>query len=135
MSHVHAEGLDQLVEVDLSMSQARALFTVARAGRPLAINEIASAIGLSDAAAGRTVDSLLRLDTIERRENPDDRRVKLIALTARGLAVVDEQFEHKRRALRHVADRLDPEDAQALDSVLGRILAGTALREHEEDTA
>ncbi|WP_375000579.1 MarR family winged helix-turn-helix transcriptional regulator [Aeromicrobium sp. CTD01-1L150] len=135
MSRVHAEGLDQLVELDLSLTQARTMFAVAHAGRPLAINEIASAIGLSVAAAGRTVDSLVRLGTLERRESPDDRRVKLVGLTPRGFAAVDEQFEQKRRALRLCADQLDPADAEALDQVLGQILASQALRENQEDTA
>jgi DNA-binding MarR family transcriptional regulator len=133
MTCVHAEGLDQLVELDLSMTQARTLFTVAQAGRPLAINEVASSIGLSVAAAGRTVDQLVRLGVLERHESPDDRRVKLVAVTARGFDVVDTQMEHKRRALRVVADRLHPDHAERLDEVLGQILASDALRATETE--
>ena len=133
MSCVHSEGLDQLVELDLSMSQARAMFTVAMADHPLAINEIATSIGLSLAAAGRTVDQLVKLGTLERHESPDDRRLKLVALTKRGFDVVDQQMEHKRRALRLVADRLDPQHAEDLHQVLGRILASDALRLPEKE--
>lgn len=133
MSCVHSEGLDQLVELDLSMSQARAMFTVAHADRPLAINEIASSIGLSLAATGRTVDQLVKLGTLERHESPDDRRVKLVGLTKHGFDVVDQQMEHKRRALRLVADRLDPQHADDLHRVLGQILASDALRLPEKE--
>jgi DNA-binding MarR family transcriptional regulator len=132
MSCVHSEGLEQLVELDLSMTQARARFTVAMAGRPLAINEVASSIGLSVAATGRTVDQLVRLDALERHESPEDRRVKLVALTKRGFDAVDAQMEHKRRALREVADRLDPDHAERLHEVLGQILASDALRTAEK---
>jgi DNA-binding MarR family transcriptional regulator len=134
MSCVHSEGLDQLVDLDLSMSQARAMFTVALADRPLAINEIASSIGLSVAATGRTVDQLVRLGTLERHESPDDRRVKLVGLTRRGFDAVDEQMEHKRRALRVVAERLHPDHAEDLHRVLGQILESDALRAPEKDT-
>lgn len=132
LSRVHAEGLHQLVELDLSLTQARTLFAVAGADRPLAINEIASSIGLSLAATGRSVDSLVRLGTLERRENPDDRRVKLVAVTERGFEIADEHLEHKRRALRATVDLLDPTTAADLDRVLGTILEGDALREHQE---
>ena len=133
MSCVHSEGLDRLLELDLSMTQARALFTVAMADRPLAINEVASAIGLSVASTGRTVDQLVRLGTLERHESPDDRRVKLVAVTEHGFDVVDEQMEHKRRALRVVADRLHPQHAEDLHRVLGEILASDALRLPEKE--
>ncbi|KQP78422.1 hypothetical protein ASF37_07620 [Aeromicrobium sp. Leaf289] len=133
MSCVHSEGLDQLVELDLSMTQARAMFTVAHADRPLAINEIATAIGLSVAASGRTVDQLVRLGALERHESPEDRRVKLVGLTKHGFDFVDEQMEHKRRALRVVADRLDPQHAEDLHRVLGQILASDALRLPEKE--
>ncbi|WP_286690168.1 MULTISPECIES: MarR family transcriptional regulator [unclassified Aeromicrobium] len=133
MSCVHAEGLDQLVELDLSMSQARAMFTVALADRPLAINEIATSIGLSVAAAGRTVDQLVKLGCLERHESPDDRRVKLVALTKRGFDAVDQQMEHKRRALRVVAEQLQPDHAEDLHRVLGQILESDALRVPEKE--
>ncbi|GAA2084079.1 hypothetical protein GCM10009821_26730 [Aeromicrobium halocynthiae] len=135
MSRVHAQGLDQLVDLDLSLSQARTLFAVAQQARPLPIAEVAAAIGLSPAAAGRTVDSLVRLGALERRESSDDRRVKLVQVTPRGFDFVDAQFEHKRRALRDVADRLSPSDAERLDEVLGHILAGDALAvpHHQEE--
>lgn len=133
MSTVHAGGLDRLVELDLSMTQARVLLTVALADRPLAINEIATSIGLSVAATGRTVDQLVRLGTLERHESPDDRRVKLVGLTQRGLDAVDEQMEHKRRALRAVAERLHPDHADDLHQVLGQILASDALRAPEKE--
>ena len=133
MSRVHAEGLDQLVELDLPLSQARALFTIAHQGRPMPIAEVAATIGLSAAAAGRAVDALVRLGALERRESPDDRRVKLVQLTPHGFELVDVQFEHKRRALRGVADRLDPSHAERLDEVLGQILAGDALVQPQEE--
>lgn len=56
MALAEVEGIDRLVELDLSMTQARMLHVLASAGRPLAINELAAELRLSVATAGRTVD-------------------------------------------------------------------------------
>ncbi len=128
LSFVHAQGLDRLVDLDLSMSQARVLFTVAHAGEPLPIGAIAEQVGTTLATAGRAVESLVRSGALERRESAEDRRVKLVGLTERGLEIVDAQHAQKRAALHTLVERLDPTDAEDLDRVLATILAGDALR-------
>jgi DNA-binding MarR family transcriptional regulator len=122
------DAMDTLVDLDVSFSQARTLFVLSHMGQPMPINEIASRLGLSDAAAGRNVDQLVRLGVVERTESADDRRVKLVALSKRGFEIVDQQFEQKRKALRVFADRLSPEEAENLTKALRPILAGESLR-------
>ncbi|MGJ9411561.1 MarR family winged helix-turn-helix transcriptional regulator [Aeromicrobium sp. CF4.19] len=134
LSFCQTDAMDQLVDLDVSFSQARMLFVLAPASEPLAINEIASRLGLSVAAAGRNVDSLVRLGVLERHESPDDRRVKLVALTERGFDIVDAQFAQRKAALRTFAERVPQTEAQDLVAALRPILAGDYLRESTKDT-
>lgn len=127
MSAAQAQGIDQLIELDLSLSQARTLLVLGPAAEPLPIHRIACDIGLSVAAAGRNVDRLLALGLVSRTENPEDRRVKLVALTDDGRAVLATHFAPKRAALRAFSERLPADQAEALDAAIRGALATGAL--------
>ncbi len=123
-----SDGLDALVASDLSFSQARTLFLLARTAAPMPIHAIAEALGLSVAADGRNVERLLGLGMVERRESPTDRRVKLVSLTPTGDRLVAQHVEAKRESLRTFAEALPPEHHDELHRTLTNILAGGVLR-------
>jgi DNA-binding MarR family transcriptional regulator len=128
LNMAESQGVDRLVELELSISQAKTVFVLAHAGHPMPINAIAEHIRLSVAAAGRNIDKLVRLGLVERREDETDRRVKLVSITKAGLDAADQQFEAKRSSLKALVSRLSPEDATRLHDALQPILAGDALR-------
>jgi DNA-binding MarR family transcriptional regulator len=132
MSAGEADGLDALVESDLSFSQARTLFLLTRTAAPLPIHSIAEALGLSVAAAGRNVEQLLCLDMVERRESAADRRVKLVSLTPTGQRLVAQHVEAKHESLRAFTGALPPEHRDQLHRALTDILAGGVLRPHTD---
>ena len=123
-----AGSMDRMIELDVSFTQARTMFLLAHTAGPLPINEIASQLGLSVAATGRNIDQLVKLGIVERQENPDDRRVKLVSLSPTGFEVADQQIEQKRRAVRKFVDRLSATEAENLTQALRPILAGESLR-------
>jgi DNA-binding MarR family transcriptional regulator len=118
-----AEVMEALAHHDLSFTQARVLFTLAN-GQPMAINELAAQLGQSVAAAGRNVDSLVRSGLVERNENPADRRVRLVSISAQGHEVVDQQVSARRQTLRTFAEQLPEEQARGLLEALRPIVAG-----------
>jgi DNA-binding MarR family transcriptional regulator len=128
MNVSEADGLDALIESDLSFSQARTLFLLTKTAEPMPIHSIAEALGLSVAAAGRNVDQLLRLDMVERRESPSDRRVKLVSLTPVGEKLTAQHIEAKRDSVKAFTRALPPEQHDQLHRALTDILAGGALR-------
>jgi DNA-binding MarR family transcriptional regulator len=127
-SLAEADAMDLLLELDVSLSQARTMFVLAHVADPVPISEIARRLGLSQAAAGRNVDQLVQLGIVVRDESPDDRRVKLVSLSPKGFEIADQHIEHKRRAIRAVTERLPVADCDRLTAALRPILAGTALR-------
>ena len=128
MNVSESDGLDALSASDLSFSQARTLFLLAKAPEPMPIHAIAEALGLSVAAAGRNVDQLLRLDMVERRESASDRRVKLVSLTPTGQRITAQHIRAKRESLKAFTDALPPEQRDQLHRALTDILAGGVLR-------
>jgi DNA-binding MarR family transcriptional regulator len=127
-SLAESSSMDRLIELDVSFTQARTMFLLAHTDRPLPITEIAAQLGLSAAATGRTIDQLVRLGIVERQENPDDRRVKLVSLSPTGFEIADQQVEQKRQAVRRFVERLSATEAEDLTQALRPILAGESLR-------
>lgn len=122
-----ADAADLLLDLDVSFSQARMIFVLALVAEPIPISEIARRLGLSQAAAGRNVDQLVRLGLVQRHENRDDRRVKLVSLTRQGAQTADQHVEHKRQAIRALTRRLPVDDCERLTGALRPILSGTSL--------
>jgi DNA-binding MarR family transcriptional regulator len=128
MHLAESDGMDALIDLDLSFSQARTLFLLAKGGEPMPIHAIAKALGLSDAATGRNVDQLLKLDLVERRESPDDRRVKLVSLTPAGEKLSLQHIDSKRESIKAFTANLPEDQRDNLHRALSDILAGGILR-------
>lgn len=122
------DGIKQIEELELSISQARILMVVGTAGEPMPIHAIADQVGLSVAAAGRNVDHLVHVGVVTRAESPVDRRVKLVALTALGEDAVASHLEAKRDVMQRFVQRLTAGERDALDSAL-RAAVVSAMRD------
>ena len=98
-----------LERYDLTPNDSRALFSLDEAaGRPM--RDLAAAWACDASNATWIVDRLERKGLAERRASPGDRRVKLVALTARGAqvraAVSAEMYEPPPELLALDADEL-----------------------------
>ena len=77
----------QLGELRLGFTQLAALYVLAD-GSTITIGELAEALGRSPSATSRLVDGLVKRRLVERREEPEDRRQRSVALTQRGQALL-----------------------------------------------
>ena len=77
-----------LTQLDLSMAHIKTLHALADAEGELSVKEAGERLGLSLPGASRVVETLLRRGYLTRREDPRDRRVKRVRITAEGLEVV-----------------------------------------------
>jgi DNA-binding MarR family transcriptional regulator len=103
----------------LTPNDARALASLeVEAGRPM--RTLAEAWECDPSYATWIVDRLEGLALAERRADPRDRRVKLVALTAKGLRTRTQlQAEFHRPPA--VFDALDREDLEALERILAKL--------------
>ncbi len=118
-----------MAEHDLSISQVRILHLLFWSDREPAQVEIADQIALSVAAAGRAIDTMVRAGLVERHADELDRRIKRVALTPAGRAMVEEMAEGRRADYREFVDQLDPAERRQLEAAIRPILAARQLDE------
>lgn len=109
-------------ELDLSLSQLRALFILSHAEHELALTELAPALGLSVAATGRAVDVLVRHGLVIRREDAVDRRIKRIGLTDAGRDRIARLNAARRDGLRQFVSTLSDEERERFTRALAPVL-------------
>lgn len=112
-----------IAELELTMAQMRGLFVLETADHAQALTELAPKMGLSIAAAGRAVDGLVRHGFVSRSEDPVDRRIKRLALTADGSAALERINEARLVGLRRFAGTLGDAERDALAEALASIFA------------
>jgi DNA-binding MarR family transcriptional regulator len=108
-----------IAEVDdvVTVPQLRVMMMIATRG---AINLAAVAAGLdvSPSNASRICDRLLKIDMVDRREDPDDRRNVVLTLTSEGRALIDRVIRHRRTAIRGVLRQMTPRQRLKLAEAL-----------------
>lgn len=124
------EGYDlKLAPLGLTLSLASLLCYVAEFG-PVNQTRAAEHLGQGRAATGAQVDRLQQLGLVERRPDPDDRRVWMVAITPAGLTAaaqvgeVDSVFRSELRA------GISREERQRLAAVLVRLQSNVAVAIH-----
>lgn len=111
-SGVLAGLLEEIAGDRLTFAQLKLLRLVERQGR-LNIGDVAAFLGISNAAASKAVDRLVRAGLLGRAEAPDDRRATQVTVTGDGRALL-EAFEARSSA------------------ALLRLLSGAGLRKLKE---
>jgi DNA-binding MarR family transcriptional regulator len=117
-----------VMELDLSVSQICTLFLVDAADHDPALHELAGELGLSVAATGRAVDTLVRIGLAERHEDAADRRVKRVTLTPAGRELVDRLTAGRREDTRRFAEALTEDERLGLVEALAPILNRPDIR-------
>ena len=106
-----------LGEVGLSFTQLKALFLLSEHDE-LTVKDLASRLSMSLAAMSRAVDGLVQREFVTRRECPNDRRSRQIALLPQGREVLDRVIAAREAALVVFASELPEADRDALHAAL-----------------
>jgi DNA-binding MarR family transcriptional regulator len=115
---------------DLQPGEFDVLAALRRAGAPFTLSPTAlcQTAMLSSGAMTNRIDRLEAAGLVERRPDPKDRRGRLVALTARGRAVIEEVIAaHVANEQRAVAV-LSPEERRELARLLGKLVEGLPPR-------
>jgi MarR family 2-MHQ and catechol resistance regulon transcriptional repressor len=106
-----------LAETGISDTDFRVLEALLHKG-PLPVNTIGPKVHLTPGSISVAVDRLLEKGFVSRAESPDDRRVRVVALTKRGKDLIVPIFrKHSAEIARLFADA-NPKELQVLESVL-----------------
>ncbi len=120
----------------VSFGEWLVLAALRRAGPPYRMNPTAlfNSVILSSGAMTNRLDRLEAMGLVERLPDPADRRGRLVALTDRGLELVDtsvvDHLENERRLL----GALDEDEQQQLAGLLRKLLLSAPFRELDPAT-
>ncbi len=100
---------------------------------PMAIGQIAARMDVTQQAVSKTVAELERLGYVERRADPGDARVSLIALSAEGRRVIEDYRDVRAEVAGELAAALGVRRAEQLRRLMGESLvalgAAPAIRD------
>jgi DNA-binding MarR family transcriptional regulator len=129
---LHLQAAPVWREVELSMAQLRALFTLVDGG-PMPIGRVARQVGIGLPAASSLVDRLVEHGFVVRREDLADRRRTLASASEAGELLAQRLRHGSREALRGWLQRLPPERLAALVGGLEALAeAATSSPERQE---
>lgn len=115
-----------IAEETVTIAQFRSLVILDSKG-PSTLAHLAGELGVTASTAQRQVDRLVGQELVSRRENPQDRREVVIAVTPAGRRIVNSATRRRRRAIEDIVARMSLVDSDALIDALNAF--ATAARE------
>ena len=122
---VHAHFAAAVAELDLAPVQAKALHEL-NVEPPISMRELAERLKSDPSNVTGLIDRLEARGLVERRPDPNDRRIKGLALTAAGAKMRERLFARLYTAPHAVAE-LSERDQRILADVLQRILSVSSV--------
>src|SRR5579871_3855304 len=88
---------------------------------PLPVNTIGPIVDLTPGSISIAVDRLVAKGLVSRVESAEDRRVRIVALTPRGKALIDSAFRKHSGQMKRIFSELSPEQLRGLEVALKKI--------------
>ena len=107
-------------ETGLGLSDFGVLEVLLHKG-PLPVNAIGPIVDLTPGSISIAVDRLFEKGLVSRIESTEDRRVRIVALTARGKDLIGSAFRKHAGQMRKAFSELSPEELRDLDTALKKV--------------
>jgi DNA-binding MarR family transcriptional regulator len=117
---IHHGSIEQLAPYKLTPAQLNVLAQLDRHGA-MSQQALADRLLVSKGNVCGLIDRLERRGLVERCADPDDRRVNVLHLSARGKALADEAIPAHEQYIRRQMSGLNPHEQQVLLTLLGRL--------------
>ena len=88
---------------------------------PLPVNTIGPIVDLTPGSISIAVDRLFAKGLVSRVESAEDRRVRIVALTPRGKALIESAFRKHSGQMKRVFSELSPDELRCLETALKRV--------------
>ncbi|CAM3812474.1 MarR family transcriptional regulator [Deinococcus frigens] len=112
----------ELQDEDVSFTQMTALYKV-RAFTPISVSALAEHLGVSLPATSQLIQELVRRKLMERRENPQDRREKLLDLSEKGQQFLSVKEKTMMGAYSEIFGRVHPKTLAAAENAINALLS------------
>ena len=116
------EVLRVIDESGLTFAQMKVLVELQMPDEDHTVTSLAEDLGISTASASRAADGMVRKKLATRVEDPDDRRVKRLALTAKGRRLADRIISARLASLEEFTGSLEADQRHKLESALDALM-------------
>jgi DNA-binding MarR family transcriptional regulator len=123
--HLASTRANPLLQVNLTMQQLKVLLMLSM-GEARSSQELTRGLGVGPATVTGLVDRLVAQGLVARREDPQDRRVRLVEPTESGRALVARLEAAGSEHLRGLLGTLEAEELLALERIVGRLTEAAA---------
>ncbi len=111
------EQTASLLDYDLTLQQLRAFAYILAQGQT-PISKVAEALGIKPNVATGIIQRLVDRELVARHEDPDDRRIRLVTVSERGFAMIEELSRIVLAKARQTLDRLSDEQLEQFRGLL-----------------
>jgi MarR family transcriptional regulator, 2-MHQ and catechol-resistance regulon repressor len=87
----------------------------------LPVNTIGPKVNLTPGSISTAVDRLVERDLVSRVESPEDRRIRVVSLTAKGKQLIAPIFRKHAVEIRNVFADASPKELRSLEATLKKI--------------
>ncbi|HEV8063959.1 MAG TPA: MarR family transcriptional regulator [Acidimicrobiales bacterium] len=122
--HFERAAVDTRDALELAPGELKILLRLARGARSQ--GEIAKSLLVSTGTMTNQLDKLEAAGRIVRLPDPNDRRGKLVEMTAKGHEALDTYINVQAQRERQLTSKLSPEDRRLLSDLLRKLLASVA---------
>jgi DNA-binding MarR family transcriptional regulator len=116
------EVLRVIDESGLTFAQMKVLVELQMPDEEHTVTSLAENIGISTASASRAAEGMVQKKLATRVEDPDDRRVKRLALTAKGQRLADRIISARLASLEEFTGSLEADERRKLESALDALM-------------
>jgi len=109
-----------LAETGIDDTDFRILEALLNKG-PLPVNTIGPKVFLTPGSISAAIDRLLARGLVSRVESPQDRRVRIVSLTAKGQELIAPVFRKHAAEIRKVFADASPKELRTLETILKKI--------------
>ena len=132
MHHAMHERLHFARALGLSMPQFGILMQLHYRGN-CGVSDIGDRFDITSAAASQLVDKLVQSRLIQREEDPQDRRAKLLNLTEKARELLQRNIEERYRWVDQLAEKLTAEESEKVVEALNIMTQAARELESESD--
>jgi DNA-binding MarR family transcriptional regulator len=111
----------ELEKAGISLTQIKSLTMLAERDEPLSVKALSDLMGLSLPGISRAIEGLVQRGEIQRVEDTEDRRRKLLSVTPRGRRTYERLLAIRMEGVRRFVDQLEPEEQEALSRGLSAL--------------
>ncbi len=123
--HIASTHTNPLLQVNLTMQQLKVLLMLSMGGARSS-QELVRGLGVGSATVTGLVDRLAAQGLVARREDPSDRRVRLVEPTESGRALVTRLEAAGADHFRTLLETLTPEDLLTLERIVNHLSEAAA---------